>query len=331
MNRWQPFGLYTRYVKDSQWRGGLFTGECRNKLMMGQNLAAWRIFMNYYYEWVKYDKNIPGRILMQDKPGWRCNTTPHWHSELEFVYMMEGSLKVSIDGVEQTIQSGEFYFCNAKVIHSTTTPDSTARYKYIVLQLSHDFLLRFHDDCIFGIHQPDAYGKLIDQLQRLVNLSEQPAEQYSYNYTDIEKNKVLLEICRILLEDCIVSGTSILRGADFTGYAKTVMEYVCKHYKQKLSLQSLADHVGLSPQYLSKYFRKATGMCLTQYINLIRLEHTNRCLTSSRINITEAALDNGFPDVKTYVRTCKSVYGMTPSALRKVIWNANTGVSELGV
>lgn len=275
--------------------------------------------MNYSYEWVKYDRNIPGRILMQDKPGWRCNTRPHWHPELEFVYMIEGALKVRIDGAEQTIRSGEFYFCNTKAIHSTVTPDNTAHYKYIVLQLSHDFLLRFHEDCIFGIRGEAAYDGLKAQLQHLVRLSEQPADQYAYHYADIEKNKVLLEICRILLEDCIISGSNTPRSADFTGYARAVMEYVCRHYNQKLPLQLLADHVGLSPQYLSKYFRKATKMCLTQYINLIRLEHTNKCLADSHINIAQAALDNGFPDVKTYVRTCKSVYGMTPSALRKMM------------
>ena len=275
--------------------------------------------MNYFYEWVNYDKNIPGRILMQDKPGWRCNTTPHWHPELEFVYMIEGSLRVCIDGIEQTIPSGDFYFCNTKVIHSTATPESTAHYKYIVLQLSHSFLLQFHDDCVFDIHRNAAYDKLKKQLQRLVCLSEQDTAQYSYNFVDIEKNKVLLEICQILLENCILSSTSILKGTDFTGYAKKVMEYICEHYNQKLSLQSLAELVGLSPQYLSKYFRKATSMCLTRYINLIRLEHSNKCLTDQNMNISDIALSNGFPDVKTYVRICKSVYGMTPSALRKKI------------
>lgn len=275
--------------------------------------------MNYYYELVKYDKNIPGRILMQDKPGWRCNTTPHWHPELEFVYIIEGSLQVCIDGTEQTIQSGEFYFCNTKVIHSTAAPDSTAHYKYIVLQLSHDFLLRFHDDCFFSIHRSTAYDKIRTQLQQLVCLSEEEAPQSSSNLIDIKKNKVLLEICQILLEDCILSSTNILKNPDFTGYARSVMEYVCEHYTQKLSLQSLADFVGLSPQYLSKYFRKTTNMCLTRYINLIRLEHSNKCLLNKNMNISDIALSNGFPDVKTYVRTCKSVYGMTPSALRKVI------------
>lgn len=44
---------------------------------------------------------------------------------------------------------------------------------------------------------------------------------------------------------------------EWVTYDKKVMEYICEHYNQKLSLQSLAELVGLSPQHLSKYFRKA--------------------------------------------------------------------------
>lgn len=279
--------------------------------------------MNYFYELVKYDKNIPGKILMQDKPGWRCNTTPHWHPELEFVYMIDGSLKVTINGNEQIIRSGEFYFCNTKMIHSTSTPDNISRYKYIVLLLSHELLLRFHENCLFDIVKGDSYNQIKAQMEQLAHLSELPSCEYPAYYTDIEKNKIILEICRILLSGCISSDVKLQTNSfTFTGYAKTIMEYVCENYNQKLSLQTIADVVGLSPQYLSKYFKKATNMGLTHYINLIRLEHANEYLINSNTNITEAALNNGFSDVKTYVRTCKSIYGMTPSAYRKAIHNA---------
>lgn len=279
--------------------------------------------MNYFYELVKYDKNIPGKILIQDKPGWRCNTTPHWHPELEFVYMIDGSLKVTINGNEQMIQSGEFYFCNTKMIHSTSTPDNISRYRYIVLLLSHDLLLRFHSDCVFDIPKGTAYDKLKVQLKQLVHLAELSPSEAAAGLADIEKNKIMLEICRILLSDCIIPDFGpVANSFTFTGHAKTIMEFVCENYNQKLSLPIIADAVGLSPQYLSKYFKKATNMGLTQYINLIRLEYANEYLINSNANITEAALSNGFSDVKTYVRTCKSVYGMTPSAFRKAIHNA---------
>lgn len=277
--------------------------------------------MNYLYEHVKYDRNIPGKILMQDKPGWRCNTMPHWHAELEFVYMIEGSLSVTRNGITQVIHSGEFYFCNTKTIHATKTSDNTSNYKYIVLLISQDLLLRFHKECMFQIPEGAVYEKLKKQLERLVCLAEQGSAEEKAN-PDIEKIKVILDICQILLSDCIVDDTRMLpKTFAATGYAETIMEYVCEHYNQPLSLPLMAKVVGLSPQYLSKYFKRATDMGVAEYINLIRLEYANENLVNSDVTVTEAALNNGFPNVKTYVRLCKSVYGMTPTEFRKAMRN----------
>lgn len=277
--------------------------------------------MNYLYEHVKYDRNIPGKILMQDKPGWRCNTMPHWHAELEFVYMIEGSLSVTRNGITQVIHSGEFYFCNTKTIHATKTSDNTSNYKYIVLLISQDLLLRFHKECMFQIPEGTVYEKLKKQLERLVCLAEQGSAEEKAN-PDIEKIKVILDICQILLSDCIVDDTRMLpKTFAATGYAETIMEYVCEHYNQPLSLPLMAKVVGLSPQYLSKYFKRATDMGVAEYINLIRLEYANENLVNSDVTVTEAALNNGFPNVKTYVRLCKSVYGMTPTEFRKAMRN----------
>ncbi len=278
--------------------------------------------MNYLYEQVKYDKNISGKILMQDKPGWRCNTAPHWHAELEFVYMIDGSLSVTRDGTTQVIRSGEFYFCNTKVIHSTKTPDNTANYKYLVLLLSQEFFLRFHDECMFQIPEGVIYEKIKKQLERLVCLAEPEYEKEKNLNLDIEKIKVILDVCQILLSECITDTTQMSpKTFTATGYAETIMEYVCEHYNQTLSLPLMADVVGLSPQYLSKYFKRATGMGVAEYINLIRLEYANKNLVNSDITVTEAALNNGFPNVKSYVRICKNVYGMTPTELRRTMRN----------
>lgn len=281
--------------------------------------------MNYLYEHVRYDKNIPGKILMQNKPGWRCNTMPHWHEELEFVYMMDGSLSVTRNGKTQEIHSGEFYFCNTKTVHVTKAPDNVSNHKYIVLLISNDFLLRFHKECVFQIPKGTVYEKLKTQLQQLVYLSELESVEENPLNLDIEKNKVILEICQILLSECIADDTQMpSKTLAITGHAKAVMEYVSEHYNQPLTLPFLAEVVGLAPQYLSRYFKKATGMGVMEYVNLTRLEHANENLVNSDITVTEAALNNGFPNVKTYVRFCKNVYDMTPSEFRKGMREAST-------
>lgn len=275
--------------------------------------------MNYLYEFVKYDKNIPRKILLQDKPGWRCNTMPHWHSEMEFVYVIEGMLKLMRNGTVSEIHSGEFYFCNSKVIHSTSAPDSASNYKYLVLLLSYDFLLRFHEECDFDVSQGNAYENIREQLRKLAALTEEDSEQFPLNI-DIEKNRILLEIYQTLLSQCISKKVRNAVGVfEENSYAKSIMEYVLQHYDQTLSLSMIAKDIGLSPQYLSKYFKKVTGIGITQYINLIRLDYANEELLSGKVSIVEAALNNGFPNVKTYVRICRNVYGMTPSEFRKAM------------
>ncbi len=281
--------------------------------------------MNYVYELVKYDRNIPGRVLIQDKPGWRCNTSPHWHPELEFVYMIDGSLNVMMNGQEKTIHDDEFYFCDSKQLHYTRVPDNKANYRYIVLLISNEFLRRFHSECIFDITDTDAYLGIKRQLKKLVDIALQPEEKHTSGSLDLKKNIVIFEICDILLSRCISTDPKyIVTAANYGKYAKTIIDYVGKNYTKDLSLTFLSELVGLTPQYLSKYFKKETNMGINQYINLVRLENANKYLLNSNDTIMDVALEHGFADVKTYVRACKATYGMTPSQIRK---NAKTGTA----
>ncbi len=99
--------------------------------------------IKYFFEVVKYDDNLPGKVLMQHKPGKRCDTTLHWHKELEFVYMINGTLNVKINGNSFQINDGEFYFCNSEEIHITNAPDKNKVIKYIVILLSYEYLRPF--------------------------------------------------------------------------------------------------------------------------------------------------------------------------------------------
>ena len=89
--------------------------------------------------------SLPGKVLMQDKPGWRCNTFLHWRKELEFVYMIDGVLDAKISGENIQIKSGEFYFCNSEEIHITSAPDKDKVIKYIVVLLSNEYMRSFCD------------------------------------------------------------------------------------------------------------------------------------------------------------------------------------------
>ena len=55
-----------------------------------QHLFAEVVKMNYKYEIVNYDKNIPAKILYCDLSSDTHKTELHWHREPEIVYVLDG-------------------------------------------------------------------------------------------------------------------------------------------------------------------------------------------------------------------------------------------------
>lgn len=267
-------------------------------------------------ELVERDPNIPGRILMQDKPGWRCRSSLHWHSELEFVYMIHGCMEAKVNGKEYTIHDGEFYFVDHEDIHINAAPDKMAVQKYLVVLLSYDELKRYREDLdqyvICVNTNEDVREEIAGLLMRLTEY-----EETAPPYSQILKNQVILQLYYIFLTKCLEPKEHFLGGVRDVRYAKQIISYVRLHFREKITMNMLADEVGLSPQYLSKYFKSVTKMNLGQYLGRVRVENANRELVSGDRTVTEVALDNGFPNVKSYINVCKRVYGMTPAEYKK--------------
>ena len=274
--------------------------------------------MKYHYEVVKYDENLPAKVLMQHKPGYRCNTFLHWHKELEFVYMIDGELDAKIGGKEVRINSGDFYFCNSEEIHITSAPDEKKTVKYVVVLLSYDYLRSFHktiDRYQFRIGDKNK-TEICDLLKRVVSIKESDEQ-----YADISLNIVLLEIYRYLLKNCTLKKESKLptNVPENFIYAKKAIEYVEKNYKNDISMKSVADLVGLSPTYFSKYFKNVADVSFIRYLNLVRLEHALNDMFYDNQIVTNAAMNNGFANVKSFIELCKKIYGHTPTEYKKRI------------
>ena len=272
--------------------------------------------MTYIYEVVKYDGSLPGKVLMQDKPGWRCNTFLHWHKELEFVYMIDGVLDAKISGEKIQIKSGDFYFCNSEEIHITSAPDKDKLIKYIVVLLSNEFMRSFCDqiDRIQFKIKEESRGKISEMLRQLVSIMESGDE-----YKLLKVNAVFMNIYHLLLTECAVEKKNLLpiNMPDNFAYAKTIIEYIGCNYTENINLKDMADLVGLTSSYFSKYFKNITGTNFTQYLNSVRLEHALNEMLFKGQTVTKAAMNNGFPNVKSFIEICKKIYGCTPMEYKK--------------
>lgn len=101
-----------------------------------------------------------------------------------------------------------------------------------------------------------------------------------------------------------------------SGYVEQCRDYIRKHYRDKVYLEDIADSLGLSPSYLSRLFKKQTGICLQDAVNEERVYRAGNLLLYSDYSLTEIAHYVGFPNQSYLGKIFKKYKKMTPMAYR---------------
>ncbi len=84
-----------------------------------------------------------------------------------------------------------------------------------------------------------------------------------------------------------------------------------------ISLESLADEMGISPQYLSRSFKDKTGMNFIEYVTLKRMEKAYRLIRMQNVSVREIAQSCGYNDIAYFNRMFKKTFGVTPVDCRR--------------
>lgn len=88
-------------------------------------------------------------------------------------------------------------------------------------------------------------------------------------------------------------------------------------YDQEISLEAVANHLGLNHTYLSTLFKEETGRPFTNFVQEVRIEKSKELLNQSHIPILDVALSVGFSSQNYYSQVFKKLTGCTPSEFRK--------------
>ncbi len=95
-----------------------------------------------------------------------------------------------------------------------------------------------------------------------------------------------------------------------------VQEYVNAHMGEDLSLVRLAEQVYLNPSYLSRLFKQATGVNLSDYIVHVRVKRAGELLVADNLKIQDVAAAVGYDTAGSFTRFFKKTTGMAPQDYR---------------
>lgn len=97
---------------------------------------------------------------------------------------------------------------------------------------------------------------------------------------------------------------------------REVLAQMQQSLHKKLSLQEIADQTGIHPVYLSRLFKKETGLPFTEYVQNRRMERA-KALLESGMKVYEAASLSGFADVSHFSRVYSRYWGRPPVSFRR--------------
>lgn len=296
--------------------------------------------------------HFPFQALSQEDENGQYFAPYHWHSEVELLYVTEGSVQLKTERDSQTLSAGQLQFINPGIVHGIFGNSPRSHHYALVFPLSllsfaqydicQDTLLtpllsgtlQFPDGRDLTAHTIREVGRHIEAISSryldFYHKTQPPADRrlldalpFSYAESSADTAPLsikiaLLQIIELLYrEHAFVSNHSTKKAAPKNDSLKTIFSYIEACYADKITLEDLSSVVHMNKNYFCKYFKEKTGMTPFSYLNEYRINQASMQLLLTDAPITDVAFASGFDNMSYFIRQFKHYKGCTPSAFRQ--------------
>jgi len=252
----------------------------------------------------------------------------HSHIQFEIAYIVEGKGTYKTLKNEYDFCEGDFFVFASNEVHSITSIDG-GNLKLINLHIEPIYLLgRVFDSlseeninlCFF---HKDGFSNLLNRektnnfkkyfMQLADELTKKDAE-----YPLLVKSFVNLMLVELLRNFDYIPRDNILKRSHISGIRKAVL-YIESHLNEKITLEGIAQLVGVTPNYFSSLFHKFCNIRFQDYLNSRRIEKASQMLVDDKtdLNILDIAETCGFNNTANFNKAFKKQTGMTPSEYKR--------------
>lgn len=99
--------------------------------------------------------------------------------------------------------------------------------------------------------------------------------------------------------------------------ASAVKEYISEHLQEEITVSQIGEVIHLSPDYMTKVFKKETGMTIKEYMIKKRMKRAKDLLRNTEMTVSAVAAETGYDNLSYFVRLFRSYYGVTPKQYQK--------------
>lgn len=236
---------------------------------------------------------------------------PHLHSEVELIYVREGSAVAHADQYCTTLGQGDLFIAFPNQIHYYEDAKAGV---YDVLILSQEMLYGLRET--LGDYVPKSNVLSLEEggaIQELFFGCISCKGEYRRSRRSGYANLLLGEILeQLTLTRRIKSDNSSL---------VSILDYCANHFEEEVTLSTLAEELHLSRYHISHLLNAKLGLGLNAYLNILRIKRACELLQERENKISEVSLAVGFGSIRSFNRAFLSVMDMTPQEYRSLAYS----------
>ncbi len=263
--------------------------------------------------------DLGGLQCWRGRPG--SMPAAHIHTDIEWNLILEGSITYLLAGRLQTIPRGRLAVLWAGVPHRLVERAPQTKMAWLTLPLP--WFLDWQLDKSFTRHllrghlvlEPDAsaFARDDEMLARWATDLKDPSSE-SRRIVTMEVEARLRRLARAVGARAPSRAPSAPTDA---GHLERLARAIGERYREPdVSVQRLADTVGLHPNYAMNLFKRGSGMSLWEYLTRVRVSHAQRLLLTTDWKIARIAIDSGFVSASRFYDAFQRVCAQTPRAYR---------------
>ncbi len=249
----------------------------------------------------------------------------HWHDELEFGYVVEGTVEVNTTNKVYYFHEGEGYFMNTNVLASM----KYEKHGILDYFLFHPTFLSGHFRSVFEIKymNPILHNKKINLVelrgvtenQKKILAKLRKASSFREKKDmEFQTRNLFSEIWLLLIEEIKqmkISSTSISTISQER--LLTMMLYIQENYANKITLEEIAASAMISTREALRCFQNSIHQSPFEYLISYRINMAKKMLKSTNLSVTEVAIRTGFSNSAYFSKMFKQACHMTPIAYRR--------------
>lgn len=249
----------------------------------------------FHQEW-----NSKGNYNYNANTYFNTDWMSHFHKNFELIYVLDGRLSLTVNGNTEEMEAGDFALVLSNQIHSF---QSLGHSNIWIAIFSEQFVPHFA-----------GFVEKSEGRRSVFRCEESVCEFVRNRLLFSESTVTMKKACFYAVCDEYLRQVPLTeRKSHNNELICQVLDYVREHYRENLTLASVAEAFGYEYHYFSRILNRGYHINFSTLVNEYRMDRAIHLLETTDQSITDVALESGFQSIRNFNHVFQKSMGISPA------------------